>query len=738
MKKKIRNIIWMFLFTALTFALPVSASAAEKGYSIGTGNTRVYSNTGLTSGYGWIYGSDEVTINQISSRYMKVTYPVSRGTKTGYVYTSAFLTNASGWSSYTARAKITTYRRPGGASYGYIAKNDTVSVLGTSGNYTQVKYPVSGGYKYAFVTTSDYNNYIKPASRQETTGGCRDIPDGWYMMVSGNSDDRVLDINNWNQNNGGNLETYAKNNTTNQRFYLHYLNNGYYSIRVQHSGRYLHVQDGNNRTSNVHQWEGYNHNNAQWALKSAGNGYYFLQCRGNGSFLDNSNASTALGNNVITYPYNASKAQQWKFLSTSSGADEKRSLSDGWYEIQSGNNTSYVWDINSASSSDGANLEIYQRHGGSNQKFYLKYLNNGYYAIMAGNSNKYMHKQNAGHTDNVVQWASYSTSAIQTQWAIASLGNGYYSIRSKAGNYIDNSGAAVRNGNNVITYMANGSNAQKWRFVSTSAPGQSTAPAASETYYVTTTAGLILRKGPGSSYAKIITMPYASAIQVSSISSGWAKAKYNGYEGYCSSSYISRTKPGSNGSGIPANKAITSYSQMDSRWRDVPYGYSDTSCRTRAYLGKGASGNVGSGCGVLALTNAVYYLNGSFIQPSLIASYSLNYGYRVNGVGTSYGLYKSFANNRGAGYGFAWVGEISSWSTLQSYLSSGKVAICGKSGHIMALVNYDPSTGRYLLLDSCPSRNRGTYGTGYVWATKSYLQNTVGIRSDFHILKSTR
>lgn len=470
MEKKLKGLVWFGLFIAMMATLSVSADAAEKIFSIKTGNTRVYSNTGLTSGYGWIYDSDEVTINQITATYLKVTYPISRGTKTGYVYPSAFLTKTSGWLTYTSRAKITTYKRPGGATYGYISKNDKVYILGTSGSYTQVKYPVSGGYKYAFIKTSDYNSYIKPAANNNISGGgCHDLSDGWYMIISGNSDDRVLDINNWNRNNGGNLETYAKNNTTNQRFYLHYLNNGYYSIRVLHSGKYIHIQDENNKTSNVHQWEGYNHNNAQWALKPAGNGYYYLQCRGNGSYLDNKSGSTSLGNNVITYPGNGSNAQKWKFVSTSDGSDEKRSLQDGWYEIQCGNNTSYVWDINSASRNNGANLEIYPRHGGDNQRFYLKYLNNGYYAIMAASSYKYMHKQNAGHTDNIVQWEGCSTSAIQTQWAISSAGNGYYYIRAKAGNYADNSGGTVKNGNNIITYYKNGTNAQKWRIVSANA-----------------------------------------------------------------------------------------------------------------------------------------------------------------------------------------------------------------------------------------------------------------------------
>ncbi|MCC8046480.1 MAG: M23 family metallopeptidase [Clostridiales bacterium] len=67
------------------------------------------------------------------------------------------------------------------------------------------------------------------------------------------------------------------------------------------------------------------------------------------------------------------------------------------------------------------------------------------------------------------------------------------------------------------------------------------------TYYVTTTAGLILRKSASSSSSKLTTIPYQGAVQVSSFTSSggtkWAKCTYNGLSGYCSSAYLSTTKP---------------------------------------------------------------------------------------------------------------------------------------------------------------------------------------------------
>lgn len=173
MKKTKRRLPVLLLMIAAMVSLlvtPAFAASTRKCYTISSGNTTVYSNTGLTTRYGTIYGSDELIVHDVTSRYCRVTYPISGGrTKTGYIPTGAILRGTSG-NSYKSRGKITTYRRPGGSTYGYVSNGDTVTVLGTYGNYTQVKYPVSGGYKYAFITTSNYNSYIKPQNNNQNNG----------------------------------------------------------------------------------------------------------------------------------------------------------------------------------------------------------------------------------------------------------------------------------------------------------------------------------------------------------------------------------------------------------------------------------------------------------------------------------------------------------------------------------------------------------------------------------------
>lgn len=173
MNKRIKTgCMTLLLILSMCTMLVTSAMAATttRCYTISSGNTQVYSNTGLTKKYGTIFGSDEVTVLSIHSSYCKVRYPISRGTKTGYIRRSAILVATKG-KAPKAKAKVTTYCRPRGYTYGYIAKGDQVVILGSQNGYTQVRYPVSGGYKIAWVTDSNCAAYIKGNSGSGNNSG---------------------------------------------------------------------------------------------------------------------------------------------------------------------------------------------------------------------------------------------------------------------------------------------------------------------------------------------------------------------------------------------------------------------------------------------------------------------------------------------------------------------------------------------------------------------------------------
>ena len=105
-KNKLPVILLAIVSMLCILYTPAFAATTRKCYTITSGNTTVYSNTALTKRYGTIYGSDELTVLDVTGRYCRVNYPISGGrTKTGYIPTSAILRGTSG-SSYKSRAKI--------------------------------------------------------------------------------------------------------------------------------------------------------------------------------------------------------------------------------------------------------------------------------------------------------------------------------------------------------------------------------------------------------------------------------------------------------------------------------------------------------------------------------------------------------------------------------------------------------------------------------------------------------
>ncbi len=321
MKRLLKNALLMFFTLTLLCAMcPAAPSAAStrKCYTITSGNTPVYGNTGLTRKIGTIYGSDQITVNTVKSAYCYVTYPISGGrTKSGYIRTSAILLGTGG-NSYKARAKMTTYKRPGGASYGYVSSGDTVTVLGASGSYTQVKYPVSGGYKYAFITTANANNYLYGSS---SAVNYSNVANGTYVLYSAVGSNRVLDVSGGSSAEGTNIQIWESNGTDAQKYNISKQSNGWYRI-ANVNGRALDVDKAERRNgANVIQWGWSGAENQQWKFVYAGGGYYYIQSR-LGYYLDVSGAGTANGTNVQIWEKNNTNAQKWKLVSAGNSSGE--------------------------------------------------------------------------------------------------------------------------------------------------------------------------------------------------------------------------------------------------------------------------------------------------------------------------------------------------------------------------------------------------------------------------------
>lgn len=160
-------------------------------------------------------------------------------------------------------------------------------------------------------------------------------------------------------------------------------------------------------------------------------------------------------------------------------------------------------------------------------------------------------------------------------------------------------------------------------------------------------------------------------------------------------------------------------------WSDVAYGKANG---TNATLSSG-------GCGVLALTNAIYYAtNGKvFVDPAIIADYSLKNGERVNNQGTKDTLTKNFLNNVGV-RNCRFSRDEAKLSNVVDDLKRGCAVVAHVDGHFVCLADY--SNGKFLVIDSYPSSNRKTSG-GYRWMKSSEFTGRMALKTSkpLHIIK---
>lgn len=148
------------------------------------------------SSIGYIYGSDYCTINKVyENGWCQVTCPWDSSTKTVYTQTSAFIQDTSYQvSSLTANARATTYiRSTGSSTLGYIDPGDRITIVGKSGDRTQIIYPHTDGvYRMAWVNNSDlvhshsYGSWTyADGSSHKRSCSCGDVQWGDHSWNSG-------------------------------------------------------------------------------------------------------------------------------------------------------------------------------------------------------------------------------------------------------------------------------------------------------------------------------------------------------------------------------------------------------------------------------------------------------------------------------------------------------------------------------------------------------------------------
>lgn len=264
---------------------------------------------------------------------------------------------------------------------------------------------------------------------------------------------------------GANISIWTDNGGNNQKWYLSLGSDGYYTIKSASNQSF--IIDAANATpkqgSNASIWTSHGGNNQKWIIEPSTNGSYIIRNVANQNLvLDASGSSPKKGANVSVWTSHGGNNQKWKITTVTTPSFDSTKT----YEITSLSNSNYTLDAAGSTPKKGANVSIWTKHGGKNQRWYLVPDGKGYYTIKSASNPNYV-LDAAGSTpkkgSNVSIWTSHGGN--NQKWKIEQLANGSYLIRSAANpNYVlDASGSSPKKGANVSIWASHGGSNQKWK-----------------------------------------------------------------------------------------------------------------------------------------------------------------------------------------------------------------------------------------------------------------------------------
>ena len=211
-------------------------------------------------------------------------------------------------------------------------------------------------------------------------------------------------------------------------------------------------------------------------IKSSTNGYV-IQNIATQMVLDISSGKIQEGTNVRLYQANGTAAQNWNLEEVGtliSGMDVKAESSRGLldenstYYIETALSTNKVVDVSGASTSNGANVQLYDFNKTGAQQWKVQYDDKGYITFYNVSSGKVLDVSSGSATSgtNVQQYQANNSYA--QKWLVYKNDNGTYSIESALwpNLSLDIAGASTSNRTNVRIYSSNDTSAQQFNLIS--------------------------------------------------------------------------------------------------------------------------------------------------------------------------------------------------------------------------------------------------------------------------------
>ena len=303
-----------------------------------------------------------------------------------------------------------------------------------------------------------------------SSGYDRVLPDGDYMIASSGNLNYYLDIEGSvvpaaNETNVSLCGPLSGEIPAHDIWTITY-QDGFYRIAQKGADVSLDVRGADTlQETNVQVYASNDTSAQKWAISRNGRNGYRIQSKCSGYALDIAGGTIANGTNVRQYSSNDTDAQAWLFIPYRPA----QTLSEGRYVLLSDMDRSMELDVEGDTGDipNETNVQIWKNTAPSQyNSFDVVNLDNGYYKLIHAASGKALDLYNGGAgLQNNISLHDVNGNIAQ-EWAITDAGGGSYAVWSRcSGMVMDVENAQTANGTNVSQSTYHGGANQRWYFV---------------------------------------------------------------------------------------------------------------------------------------------------------------------------------------------------------------------------------------------------------------------------------
>ena len=269
----------------------------------------------------------------------------------------------------------------------------------------------------------------------------RVVKDGVYYISYAQDTNYVLDVTEGSLDNGGTLQIFPKNKDTNQKFYMHYVGNGYYQIENIASTKTIEVKDSSTESGAVIQQNDNNNSSAQrWKIRKNIDGTYNFISECSGMAIDVKEGKIEKETPIQQFTYNNNYAQRFKLESTEIFDD---SLNNGIVLIRAkGDSTKHV-DVKNCSAEEGTEVHLWTDSPTLAQRFEIERVGENEIRIRTAASGGYLKESENKIGASVIQSGDSTTKPTDSDTWKVEYDNGIVFINKESGLALTISGEYV-------------------------------------------------------------------------------------------------------------------------------------------------------------------------------------------------------------------------------------------------------------------------------------------------------